>query len=207
MPSASAGTPYSAGSWGRSAGTSGHTKPGLLHPPALHIDRGIVFAEREGFRALELDVYRPAASRAERSRAAARLRPRRRLAAESPGTGTPRDADWAPGFFERLTAAGFVVAAPDVPLQRRGDLPGATRRRPRRDPLASRQRRRSRRRPRPHVLLGDLSRRPPRRPGRARPPPAGGGRRRVLVPGHRPPGARPPDDRFVRGAAPRRPDR
>jgi acetyl esterase/lipase len=75
------------------------------------VDRGIVFAEREGFRALELDLYRPNA------------------AADGPhpllvyvhGGGwrqshrnrAPRETrDWSRGFFDRLTDAGFVVATP-----------------------------------------------------------------------------------------------
>lgn len=78
----------------------------------MHIDRGIVFAEREGFRALELDVYRtPAGARDAPApllvyvhgggwRQSHRGRPPRETRA------------WSPGFFERLTAAGFVVAAP-----------------------------------------------------------------------------------------------
>ena len=78
----------------------------------MRVERAIVFAEREGFRALELDVYRPepidSGARAlvvyvhgggwrvsHRSRAPRETRP------------------WDPGFFERLTTAGFVVAAPD----------------------------------------------------------------------------------------------
>jgi acetyl esterase/lipase len=78
----------------------------------VHTDHGIVFAEREGFRALELDLYR--------------------TSAEIPGTPSPlivfvhgggwrqshrgrpprETREWSPGFFDRLTAAGFVVAAP-----------------------------------------------------------------------------------------------
>ena len=78
----------------------------------MHIDRGIVFAEREGFRALELDVYRPAA------KSAGAPAP---LLVYVHGGGwrqshrgrAPRETrEWSPGFFERLTAAGFVVAAP-----------------------------------------------------------------------------------------------
>ena len=78
----------------------------------MHIDRGIVFAEREGFRALELDVYRSSAGAPSATspllvyvhgggwRQSHRSRP-------------PRETrEWSPGFFERLTAAGFVVAAP-----------------------------------------------------------------------------------------------
>jgi acetyl esterase/lipase len=77
----------------------------------VQIDRGIVFAERDGFRALELDLYRPEGNSASPQpllvyvhgggwRQSHRGRP-------------PRETrEWSPGFFERLTAAGFVVAAP-----------------------------------------------------------------------------------------------
>jgi acetyl esterase/lipase len=77
----------------------------------VQIERAVVFAEREGFRALELDLYRPDNGDgpapivlyvhgggwrvSHRSRA-------------------PRETrEWSPGFFERLTDAGFVVAASD----------------------------------------------------------------------------------------------
>ena len=79
---------------------------------AVEIDKAVVFAEREGYRALELDVYRsgePVAGLSplvhyvhgggwrvsHRSRAPRETRP------------------WARGFFERITDAGFVVAASD----------------------------------------------------------------------------------------------
>jgi dipeptidyl aminopeptidase/acylaminoacyl peptidase len=77
----------------------------------VQIDRGIVFAEREGFRALELDLYRPDGA----------ARARHPLLVYVHGGGwrqshrgrPPRETrGWTPGFFERLTAAGFVVAAP-----------------------------------------------------------------------------------------------
>lgn len=76
----------------------------------MHVERAIVFAEREGFRALELDVYRPGESAAGR----------RPLLVYIHGGGwrmshrsrAPRETRaWEPGFFERLTDAGFVVAA------------------------------------------------------------------------------------------------
>ena len=75
----------------------------------LDVDKAIVFVEREGFRALELDLYRELGS----SAASAPLivfvhgggwRVGHRRA--------PRETrDWNDGFFERLCAAGFVVAA------------------------------------------------------------------------------------------------
>ena len=81
----------------------------------MRVDKAIVFAEREGFRALELDVYRPSDPDGGLGpllvyfhgggwRQSHRSRP-------------PRETrGWAHGFFERLTAAGFVVAAPDYRL-------------------------------------------------------------------------------------------
>jgi acetyl esterase/lipase len=80
----------------------------------MEIERGIVYADREGFRALELDVYRPD-----------RLSGGRPLLVFVHGGGwrvghrgrPPRETrSWDPGFFERLTAAGFVVAAPGYRL-------------------------------------------------------------------------------------------
>jgi acetyl esterase/lipase len=81
----------------------------------VDVERAIVFAEREGFRALELDVYRP-------GDAAGGPFP---LLVYVHGGGwrvshrsrAPRETrSWAPGFFERITDAGFVVAAPDYRL-------------------------------------------------------------------------------------------
>jgi acetyl esterase/lipase len=77
----------------------------------VEVERGIVFAERDGFRALELDVYRP-------DRGGDGPLP---LLVYVHGGGwrqshrgrPPRETrEWSPGFFARLTAAGFVVAAP-----------------------------------------------------------------------------------------------
>jgi acetyl esterase/lipase len=74
------------------------------------VERAIVFAERDGFRALELDVHREA----DDGDAA------RPLLVYIHGGGwrtshrsrAPRETrQWRPGFFERLTGAGFVVAA------------------------------------------------------------------------------------------------
>jgi acetyl esterase/lipase len=77
---------------------------------AMDVERAIVFAEREGFRALELDLYRP-------DEPAVDARP---LLVYVHGGGwrmshrsrAPRETrPWQPGFFDRLTGAGFVVAA------------------------------------------------------------------------------------------------
>lgn len=78
----------------------------------MHVDRAIIFAERDGYRALELDVYRPNEPSDDRHplliyvhgggwRVSHRSRPPRETRA------------WERGFFERITDAGFVVAAPE----------------------------------------------------------------------------------------------
>jgi acetyl esterase/lipase len=81
----------------------------------VEIDKAIVFAEQEGFRALELDVYRS-------GRPTDAPRP---LLVYVHGGGwrqshrsrAPRETrEWPHGFFQRLTDAGFVVAAPDYRL-------------------------------------------------------------------------------------------
>lgn len=76
----------------------------------MDVERAVIFAEREGFRALELDLYRPGGHGDD-------LRP---LLVYVHGGGwrmshrsrPPRETRaWQRGFFERLTDAGFVVAA------------------------------------------------------------------------------------------------
>jgi acetyl esterase/lipase len=88
----------------------------------VDVDRAIVFAERQGFRALELDLYRPAGASTE-------ARP---LLVYVHGGGwrqshrsrAPRETrGWDRGFFERLTDAGFVVAAPDYRLSGEARFP------------------------------------------------------------------------------------
>ncbi len=78
----------------------------------MQVERAIVFAEREGYRALELDVYRPDET-SDGPRPLVhyvhgggwRVSHRSRAPRETRG--------WDRGFFERITDAGFVVAAPD----------------------------------------------------------------------------------------------
>jgi acetyl esterase/lipase len=84
----------------------------------MDVEKAVIFAEREGFRALELDLFRPddVGGRADASRP---------LVVYIHGGGwrvshrsrAPRETrEWTPGFFERLTDAGFVVAAPGYRL-------------------------------------------------------------------------------------------
>jgi acetyl esterase/lipase len=78
----------------------------------MHVEKAIVFAERQGFRALELDVYRSGEPT---------VAPRPLLVYVHGGgwrlshrSRAPRETRaWERGFFERLTDAGFVVAAGD----------------------------------------------------------------------------------------------
>jgi acetyl esterase/lipase len=84
----------------------------------VHVDKAIVYAEREGFRALELDVYRP------RERGGEPDAPHPLLVYVHGGgwrvshrSRPPRETrEWSPGAFERLVDAGFVVVAPDYRL-------------------------------------------------------------------------------------------
>jgi acetyl esterase/lipase len=78
-------------------------------PDAVVVERGIVFAEKDGYRFLELDVHRPAD--------ASRPLP---VLHQIHGGGwrvshrgrAPRETRaWSPTFFERMVAAGFVVVA------------------------------------------------------------------------------------------------
>ena len=73
------------------------------------VERGIVFAEKDGFRFLELDVYRPAEQDGplpvlhQIHGGGWRVSHRGR---------SPRETrSWRPTFFERMVAAGFVVVA------------------------------------------------------------------------------------------------
>ena len=77
----------------------------------MHVDRAVIFGEKDGFRALELDVYG--------ARKSSEPRP---LVLYIHGGGwrvssrqrAPRETRaWTPGFFERVVDAGFVVAAND----------------------------------------------------------------------------------------------
>lgn len=75
----------------------------------LVIERGIIYAEKEGYRPLELDVYRPATADAPLP-----------VMLYIHGGGwrvshkqkTPRETrSWEPSLWHRMVAAGFVVAA------------------------------------------------------------------------------------------------
>ena len=88
----------------------------------MEIDKAVVFAEREGYRALELDLYRAAGRSA---------RPSPLLLYVHGGgwrmshrSRAPRETrPWDRGFFERLTDAGFVVAASDYRLSGEATYP------------------------------------------------------------------------------------
>lgn len=76
---------------------------------AVVVERGVVFAEKDGYRFLELDVYRPAVVDGPRP-----------VLHQIHGGGwrvshrgrAPRETRaWTPSFFERMVAAGFVVVA------------------------------------------------------------------------------------------------
>jgi acetyl esterase/lipase len=82
----------------------------------VQVDRAIIYAEREGFRALELDVYRPSSGTADVPVPAVvyihgggwRVSHRSRA---------PRETrEWERGFFQRIVEAGFLVVAPDYRL-------------------------------------------------------------------------------------------
>lgn len=73
------------------------------------VERGIVFAEKDGYRFLELDLYRPAETDGPRP-----------VLHQIHGGGwrvshrgrAPRETrSWRPTFFERMVTAGFVVVA------------------------------------------------------------------------------------------------
>jgi acetyl esterase/lipase len=75
------------------------------------VDRAIIFAEKEGYRALELDVHRPDTPHDALPivlyvhGGGWRVSSRQRAPRETRG--------WTPGFFERIVDAGFVVVAND----------------------------------------------------------------------------------------------
>lgn len=73
------------------------------------VQRGLVFAERDGFRHLELDVYQP-------HEAMGRLPVIHQIHGggwrrSHRGLGPRETRAWAPGFFERMVTAGFIVVA------------------------------------------------------------------------------------------------
>jgi acetyl esterase/lipase len=76
---------------------------------SVQVERAIVFAERDGFRPLELDLHRPAGAP---DGSPLLVYVHGGGWRTSHRTRAPRETrGWDPGFFERLTAAGFVVAA------------------------------------------------------------------------------------------------
>ena len=164
----------------------------------MEIDKAIVYAEREGFRGLELDVYRGDATPVVGS-SARRLRPRWGLAGEPSQPCAPRDPRVGPRVLRADRRRRLRGRRARLPLQRGSRVPGPARRRRRGAAVARRPRRRARDRPCPAAGVGRVRRRAPGRAGRAGGRRPAGGRGGVLVPGHRPSGARPHCDRHLRG--------
>jgi acetyl esterase/lipase len=87
------------------------------------VDRAIIYAEKEGFRALELDVHRPSTVTDPRPvvlyvhGGGWRLSSRQRAPRETRA--------WTPGFFERIVDAGFVVVANDYRFSGEAVYPAA----------------------------------------------------------------------------------
>jgi acetyl esterase/lipase len=90
----------------------------------ITVDRAIAYAEKDGYRHLELDVYRPEGSdgvplpllhyvHGGGWRVSSRQRAPRETRA------------WVPGMFEQLAAAGFVVAASDYRFSAEALYPAA----------------------------------------------------------------------------------
>jgi acetyl esterase/lipase len=93
-----------------------------------HVERAIIFAEKPGYRALELDLYRPA------GRTAAEQTAPRPLMLYVHGGGwrvsgrqrAPRETRaWTRSFWERMVDAGFVVAANDYRFSSEALFPAA----------------------------------------------------------------------------------
>lgn len=87
------------------------------------VERGVVFAEKDGYRFLELDVHRPARSDGPRP-----------VLHQIHGGGwrvshrgrAPRETRaWTPSFFERMVAAGFVVVASSYRFSGEAPYPAA----------------------------------------------------------------------------------
>jgi acetyl esterase/lipase len=97
-------------------GSDSRTRLLVCYAIGVHVERAIIYAEREGFRALELDVYRPSSHPADAPLPAVvyihgggwRVSHRSRAPRETRG--------WERGFFQRIVDAGFLVVAPDYRL-------------------------------------------------------------------------------------------
>ena len=90
---------------------------------SIRIERGIVFAEKDGYRFLELDIYRPAADHEPLP-----------VLHQVHGGGwmvshrgrAPRETrQWTPTFFERMVDAGFVVVASSYRFSSEAKYPAA----------------------------------------------------------------------------------
>lgn len=93
----------------------------------MNVDKAVVYAEREGFRFLELDVYHSGDAPGDGPPDGGRP-----LLVYVHGGGwrvshrsrAPRETrEWSRGFFERLVDAGFVVAAHDYRLSGEAHFP------------------------------------------------------------------------------------
>jgi acetyl esterase/lipase len=87
------------------------------------VERGVVFAEKEGYRFLELDVYRP-------MEASGPLPVLHQIHGGgwrvSHRSRAPRETrEWVPTFFDRMVAAGFVVVASSYRFSGEAHYPAA----------------------------------------------------------------------------------
>lgn len=91
--------------------------------PGVDVERGIVFAERDGYRFLELDVYRPAGQ--DRSLPVLHQIHGGGWRVSHRGRAPRETRSWAPTFFERMVAAGFVVVASSYRFSGEAHYPAA----------------------------------------------------------------------------------
>jgi acetyl esterase/lipase len=78
----------------------------------VRVEKGVVFAEREGFRALELDLYRPSPPQSGAASPLLVYLHGGGWRVSHRGNAPRETRAWDHGFFARLVDAGFLVAAP-----------------------------------------------------------------------------------------------